>query len=68
MFGLLGPNGAGKSTTLKMLATLLRPSGGRARIAGHDLVAAANEVRRVIGYVPEGADLYESSPAGSSST
>ena len=42
-----------------MLATLLRPSGGTARIAGHDLVSAANEVRRVIGYVPEGADLYD---------
>jgi ABC-type multidrug transport system ATPase subunit len=60
VFGLLGPNGAGKSTTIKMLATLLRPSGGTARIAGYDLVTEANEVRRVIGYVPEGADLYES--------
>jgi ABC-2 type transport system ATP-binding protein len=59
VFGLLGPNGAGKSTTIKMLATLLRPSGGTARVAGHDLVAEANEVRRIIGYVPEGADLYE---------
>ena len=59
VFGLLGPNGAGKSTTMKMLATLLRPSGGAARIAGHDLRASPNEVRKVIGYVPEGADLYE---------
>jgi ABC-2 type transport system ATP-binding protein len=59
VFGLLGPNGAGKSTTIKMLATLLRPSGGSARIAGHDLATESNEVRRVIGYVPEGADLYE---------
>jgi ABC-2 type transport system ATP-binding protein len=59
VFGLLGPNGAGKSTTIKMLATLLRPSGGTARIAGHDLAAEPNEVRRIIGYVPEGADLYE---------
>jgi ABC-2 type transport system ATP-binding protein len=42
-----------------MLATLLRPSGGVARIAGHDLATAANEVRKIIGYVPEGADLYE---------
>ncbi len=59
VFGLLGPNGAGKSTTIKMLATLLRPSGGTARIAGHDLATEANEVRRIIGYVPEGADLYD---------
>ena len=59
VFGLLGPNGAGKSTTLKMLATLIKPSGGTARIAGHDLTSEANAVRRVIGYVPEGAELYE---------
>jgi ABC-2 type transport system ATP-binding protein len=59
VFGLLGPNGAGKSTTIKMLATLLKPSGGSARVAGHDLAAEPNEVRRLIGYVPEGADLYE---------
>ena len=59
VLGLLGPNGAGKSTTIKMLATLLRPSGGTARIGGHDLVSEANAVRRIIGYVPEGADLYE---------
>jgi ABC-2 type transport system ATP-binding protein len=60
VLGLLGPNGAGKSTTLKMLATLLRPTGGRARVAGHDLATEPNEVRKVIGYVPEGAELYES--------
>ncbi|HEX4966179.1 MAG TPA: ABC transporter ATP-binding protein [Thermoanaerobaculia bacterium] len=59
VFGLLGPNGAGKSTTLKMLATLLHPTGGSASVAGHDLVAEPNEVRKVIGYVPEGAELYE---------
>jgi len=59
VFGLLGPNGAGKSTTLKMLATLLKPTGGRGRVAGFDLVSAANDVRRHLGYVPEGADLYD---------
>ncbi len=59
IFGLLGPNGAGKSTTLKMLATLLKPTEGSARIAGLDVVGEANAVRRIIGYVPEGAELYE---------
>jgi ABC-2 type transport system ATP-binding protein len=59
IFGLLGPNGAGKSTTLKMLATLLKPTAGSATIAGFDVVGEANSVRRIIGYVPEGADLYE---------
>ena len=59
VLGLLGPNGAGKSTTIKMLATLLKPSGGTARVGGYDLVQEANEVRRIIGYVPEGADLYD---------
>ena len=59
VFGLLGPNGAGKSTTLKMLATLLKPTGGRAQVGGFDLVSQSNEVRHVIGYVPEGAELYD---------
>lgn len=53
IFGLLGPNGAGKSTTIKMLATLLPPSGGTAQVAGFDVVAQAPEVRRRIGYVPQ---------------
>jgi len=59
IFGLLGPNGAGKSTTLKMAATLLLPSAGWGRIAGYDLETQADDVRRRIGYVPEGAELYE---------
>ena len=53
VFGLLGPNGAGKTTTLKMLLTLLRPTGGDARVLGYDIVTQAQEVRRVIGYVPQ---------------
>ncbi len=59
-FGLLGPNGAGKTTTIKMLITLLIPTGGSARVLGHDVVAEPREVRRRIGYVLGGdKGLYE---------
>ncbi|WNI19421.1 ATP-binding cassette domain-containing protein [Actinacidiphila sp. ITFR-21] len=54
IFGVLGPNGAGKTTTLRMLATLVRPDGGEATVAGADLRAEAAEVRRRIGYVAQG--------------
>jgi ABC-2 type transport system ATP-binding protein len=50
-FGFLGPNGAGKSTTISMLCTLLRPDGGSARVAGHDVVTERDDVRRNIGLV-----------------
>jgi ABC-2 type transport system ATP-binding protein len=50
-FGFLGPNGAGKSTTIGMLCTLVRPSGGSAEVAGHDVVSERDEVRRNIGLV-----------------
>jgi ABC-2 type transport system ATP-binding protein len=53
VFGLLGPNGAGKSTTIKMLVTLLPPSGGTALVGGYDIVRQASDVRRLIGYVPQ---------------
>ncbi len=51
VFGFLGPNGAGKTTTINMLCTLAKPSGGSATVAGHDVVAARDEVRRHIGLV-----------------
>ena len=51
LFGLLGPNGAGKTTTVKMLATLLIPTAGSARIQGYDVVKDANEVRKRIGFI-----------------
>jgi len=58
VFGFLGPNGAGKTTTLRMLATLLPPSGGEATVAGCDLRREPARVRRCIGYVGQrsGAD------------
>ncbi|MGH3156551.1 MAG: ATP-binding cassette domain-containing protein [Streptosporangiaceae bacterium] len=50
-FGFLGPNGAGKSTTIKILCTLAKPTSGTARVAGHDVVAERDTVRRNIGLV-----------------
>ncbi len=59
IFGFLGPNGAGKTTTLRMLATLLPPTSGRALIAGRDLLSEPDQVRWQIGYVGQqgGADM-----------
>ena len=54
IFGLLGPNGAGKTTFIKILTTLLYPTGGVARVAGHDVVREAGEVRRRIGLISGG--------------
>ncbi len=57
-FGLLGPNGAGKTTTISMLACLLEPTGGDARIAGASVRQAPMAVRRAIGVVPQEIALY----------
>lgn len=59
IFGLIGPNGAGKSTTLKMLATLLSPSGGSAEIYKQDILKNSEEVRSMISYLPEEAGAYK---------
>ena len=56
-FGLLGPNGAGKSTTIGMLTTLVAPTGGRAWVAGHDVVKDPVAVKRRIGVVTQNNTL-----------
>ena len=56
---LLGPNGAGKTTTVRMLCSLIAPSGGRARILGHDVVADAAKVRGSIGLLTETPGVYD---------
>ncbi|QQQ74100.1 ATP-binding cassette domain-containing protein [Saccharothrix sp. 6-C] len=63
IFGFLGPNGAGKSTTLRMLATLVRPDGGSARIGGVDLVRSPARVRDVIGFVAQSSGTYDDASA-----
>ena len=58
VFGLLGPNGAGKTTTLRMLSTVLTPTGGSATIAGHDVVREPDKVRASIGFLSGNTGLY----------
>jgi len=58
IYGLLGPNGAGKTTTLRILATILAPSAGTARVAGADVAREPLEVRRRIGFLSTGTGLY----------
>ncbi|WP_232660499.1 ATP-binding cassette domain-containing protein [Pseudonocardia sp. TRM90224] len=59
VLGLLGPNGSGKTTTVRVLATLLRPDGGRASVFGHDVVTEAAAVRRRIGLTGQYAAVDE---------
>lgn len=59
VLGVLGPNGAGKTTAVRILATLLRPDGGTARVAGHDVVGDPRSVRRVIGLTGQYASVDE---------
>ncbi|MFC0028651.1 ATP-binding cassette domain-containing protein [Micromonospora chaiyaphumensis] len=59
VYGLLGPNGAGKTTAVRVLATLLRPDGGQARVFGHDVVAEADAVRARVSLTGQYASLDE---------
>jgi len=56
--GFLGPNGAGKSTTMRMLTCFMPATSGNASVMGHDIFTQSHEVRRNVGYMPEGVPLY----------
>jgi sodium transport system ATP-binding protein len=59
IYGLLGPNGAGKTTTLRILSTVLRPTSGRAIVAGHDAATEPEEVRARIGFMSANTGIYD---------
>jgi ABC-2 type transport system ATP-binding protein len=64
VFGLLGPNGAGKSTTVKILTTLSRPDSGQARVAGVDVLASPDRVRRASAWSPSAPGSTWRGPGG----
>jgi sodium transport system ATP-binding protein len=59
IYGLLGPNGAGKTTALRILSTLLRPTGGRAMVNGYDVVTQSSQVRHQIGFMSANTAVYD---------
>jgi sodium transport system ATP-binding protein len=59
IFGLLGPNGAGKTTTMRILCTVLRPTGGWARVAGFDVASQPSQVRQHIGFMSANTAIYD---------
>ena len=59
IFGFIGPNGAGKTTTIRVISTLLEPMAGRVEVDGLDVSTDPDQVRRIIGYMPDHAGVYE---------
>ncbi len=59
IFGFIGPNGAGKTSTIKILATLLKPTQGYAMVGGYNVLTQADEVKRVMGYMPDSFGVYD---------
>lgn len=59
LFGFIGPNGSGKTTTMKILATLLQPTWGEARVCGYSIYTHPKEIRRMIGYMPDFFGVYD---------
>ena len=62
--GFLGPNGAGKTTTIRMIAGLLKPTGGRILVNGHDTAAAPEQAKASLGFIPDRPFVYEKLTAG----
>src|ERR1017187_8521416 len=58
-FGFIGPNGAGKTTTIRILATLLEPTRGEAFVGGYSVLQEPDEVRRILGYMPDQFGIYD---------
>ena len=59
IYGFIGPNGAGKTTTMRILATLLNPTWGEAIVCGYSIYTGAEEIRRLIGYMPDFFGVYD---------
>lgn len=59
LFGFIGPNGAGKTTVIKLMTGILRPDSGNVLMAGHDMTRDRLAAQRLIGFVPDGNDLYD---------
>jgi ABC-2 type transport system ATP-binding protein len=59
VFGFIGPNGAGKSTTMKILSCLMKPDSGSARVGGFDVATQGDDIRRILGYMPDFLGVYD---------